>query len=79
MATLALALSGPGMAHDKPLAAPVSAAAAEAAPGATLFQNVRVFDSDGNPIENVALIGTPKKSFLVIMKNGKIYKNLLAP
>ncbi|MDH2382058.1 amidohydrolase family protein [Bradyrhizobium sp. CER78] len=33
---------------------------------------------DGNPIENIRLIEDPAKNFLVIMKNGKIYKNLLA-
>ena len=32
---------------------------------------------DGNPIENVRLIEDPAKNFLVIMKGGKIYKNLL--
>lgn len=33
---------------------------------------------DGNPIENVKLIENPDKNFLVIMKDGKVYKNLLA-
>jgi imidazolonepropionase-like amidohydrolase len=33
---------------------------------------------DGNPIENIALIEDPAKNFLVIMKDGKIYKNALA-
>ncbi|WP_128970574.1 metal-dependent hydrolase family protein [Bradyrhizobium tropiciagri] len=33
---------------------------------------------DGNPIDNIKLIEDPAKNFLVIMKNGKIYKNLLA-
>ena len=33
---------------------------------------------DGNPIENIKLIEDPAKNFLVIMKNGKIYKNLVA-
>lgn len=32
---------------------------------------------DGNPIDNIKLIEDPAKSFLVIMKGGKIYKNLL--
>jgi imidazolonepropionase-like amidohydrolase len=32
---------------------------------------------DGNPIDNIRLIEDPSKNFLVIMKNGKIYKNLL--
>lgn len=30
---------------------------------------------DGNPIENIALIADPQRNFLVIMKDGKIYKN----
>jgi imidazolonepropionase-like amidohydrolase len=30
---------------------------------------------DGNPIENIQLIADPAKNFLVIMKDGKIYKN----
>ena len=30
---------------------------------------------DGNPIENIKLIEDPDKNFLVIMKDGKIYKN----
>jgi imidazolonepropionase-like amidohydrolase len=34
---------------------------------------------DGNPIENIKLIEDPARNFLVIMKDGKIYKNLLAP
>jgi imidazolonepropionase-like amidohydrolase len=33
---------------------------------------------DGNPIENIKLIEDPAKNFPVIMKDGKIYKNLLA-
>jgi imidazolonepropionase-like amidohydrolase len=33
---------------------------------------------DGNPIENIKLIEDPAKNFVVIMKDGKIYKNLLA-
>jgi imidazolonepropionase-like amidohydrolase len=32
---------------------------------------------DGNPLENVTLIAHPGKSFVVIMKDGKIYKNTL--
>ena len=32
---------------------------------------------DGNPIDNIRLIEDPAKNFLVIMKDGKIYKNLL--
>ena len=31
---------------------------------------------DGNPIENIKLIEDPAKNFLVIMKDGKVYKNL---
>jgi imidazolonepropionase-like amidohydrolase len=30
---------------------------------------------DGNPLENIALVADPQKNFLVIMKDGKIYKN----
>ena len=33
---------------------------------------------DGNPLQNVALIENPGQNFLVIMKDGKIYKNKLA-
>jgi imidazolonepropionase-like amidohydrolase len=32
---------------------------------------------DGNPIDNIKLIEDPTKNFVVIMKDGKIYKNLL--
>jgi imidazolonepropionase-like amidohydrolase len=32
---------------------------------------------DGNPLENLNLIEDPAKNLLVIMKDGKIYKNLL--
>lgn len=32
---------------------------------------------DGDPIENLELIADPENSFLVIMKDGRIYKNLL--
>jgi imidazolonepropionase-like amidohydrolase len=32
---------------------------------------------DGDPLENFELIAEPGKSFVVIMKDGKIYKNLL--
>ena len=31
---------------------------------------------DGNPLENIKLIENPAKNFLVIMKDGKVYKNL---
>lgn len=33
---------------------------------------------DGNPVDNIRLVEDPAKNFLVIMKNGKVYKNLLA-
>jgi imidazolonepropionase-like amidohydrolase len=33
---------------------------------------------DGNPLENIKLIAEPAKNFLVIMKDGTIYKNTLA-
>ena len=32
---------------------------------------------DGNPLENIKLIEDPDKKFLVIMKDGTIYKNAL--
>ena len=32
---------------------------------------------DGNPLENIKLIEDPGKNFLIIMKNGTIYKNSL--
>lgn len=32
---------------------------------------------DGNPIENIKLIEDPEKNFLLIMKNGTVYKNTL--
>ncbi|MBR1269931.1 amidohydrolase family protein [Bradyrhizobium sp. AUGA SZCCT0222] len=32
---------------------------------------------DGNPVDNIKLIEDPAKNFVVIMKDGKIYKNLL--
>ncbi|MGO3707355.1 MAG: amidohydrolase family protein [Mesonia hippocampi] len=32
---------------------------------------------DGNPLKDLSLIANPEKSFLVIIKNGKIYKNTL--
>ena len=34
---------------------------------------------DGNPLENIKLIENPTSNFVVIMKDGKVYKNLLAP
>jgi imidazolonepropionase-like amidohydrolase len=33
---------------------------------------------DGNPLENIALVEDPDKNFMVIMKDGKIFKNALA-
>lgn len=33
---------------------------------------------DGNPLENIALVASPDKSFVVIVKDGKIYKNTVA-
>lgn len=32
---------------------------------------------EGNPLENIKLVEDPEKNFVVIMKNGKVYKNLL--
>ncbi|MGF6600286.1 imidazolonepropionase-like amidohydrolase [Paraburkholderia sp. GAS448] len=32
---------------------------------------------DGNPVENIELVADPEKNFLIIMKDGKIYKNAL--
>ena len=34
---------------------------------------------DGNPVENIRLVENPAKNFVVIMKESKVYKNLLAP
>ncbi len=33
---------------------------------------------DGNPVENIKLVADPAKNFVVIMKDGKVYKNTLA-
>jgi imidazolonepropionase-like amidohydrolase len=33
---------------------------------------------DGDPLANIALVATPEKSFVVIMKDGQVYKNLLS-
>jgi imidazolonepropionase-like amidohydrolase len=33
---------------------------------------------DGDPLANLALVATPETSFVVIMKDGKVYKNLLS-
>jgi imidazolonepropionase-like amidohydrolase len=32
---------------------------------------------DGNPLENINLIADPEKNFLVIMQDGKIYKDIM--
>jgi imidazolonepropionase-like amidohydrolase len=32
---------------------------------------------DGNPLENIKLMAAPAENFVVIMKDGKIYKNLI--
>ncbi|MET4256959.1 imidazolonepropionase-like amidohydrolase [Bradyrhizobium sp. S3.12.5] len=32
---------------------------------------------DGNPLDNIALVEDPAKNFVVIMKGGKVYKNIL--
>jgi imidazolonepropionase-like amidohydrolase len=32
---------------------------------------------DGNPLENIKLVEDPDRNFLVIMKDGTIYKNAL--
>jgi imidazolonepropionase-like amidohydrolase len=34
---------------------------------------------DGNPIENIKLLENPAETFLIIMKDGKIYKDTLTP
>ena len=32
---------------------------------------------DGNPLQNLDLVSDPEKNFVVIMKDGKIYKNTI--
>ena len=32
---------------------------------------------DGNPLENLDLVADPDRNFLVIMKDGRVYKNAL--
>lgn len=32
---------------------------------------------DGNPLENIDLVGDPETNFKLIMKGGKVYKNTL--
>ena len=33
---------------------------------------------DGDPLKNIHLIEDPDKNFLVIMKDGKVFKNAVA-
>ena len=33
---------------------------------------------DGNPVENINIISDPGKNFVLIMKDGKIYKNTIS-
>jgi imidazolonepropionase-like amidohydrolase len=33
---------------------------------------------DGNPLEDINLVANPDKNFVVIMKDGRIYKNTLS-
>ena len=33
---------------------------------------------DGNPVEKIKLIEDPRKNFVVIMKDGTIFKNLIS-
>ena len=32
---------------------------------------------DGNPLEDLKIVADPAKNFLVIVKDGKIYKNIV--
>lgn len=32
---------------------------------------------DGNPLDNIKLVENPEKNFLLIMKDGVVYKNIL--
>ncbi len=32
---------------------------------------------DGNPLENIKLVADPNKNFLIIMKGGTIYKDIV--
>lgn len=34
---------------------------------------------DGDPLVNLELVADPAKNFLVIMKDGRVHKNLLQP
>ena len=62
-----LALSGPRNPYPGPLGVVQEGALAD------------LLLVDGNPLENIKLIEDPTRSFLVIMKNGEVVKNLLAP
>ncbi len=33
---------------------------------------------DGNPLDDINLVANPDKNFVIIMKDGKIYKNTLS-
>ena len=33
---------------------------------------------DGNPIDDIELVARPDKNFMIIMEDGKIFKNTLA-
>jgi imidazolonepropionase-like amidohydrolase len=33
---------------------------------------------DGNPLDDLKLVANPDKNFVVIMKDGRIYKNTLS-
>jgi imidazolonepropionase-like amidohydrolase len=33
---------------------------------------------DGNPLDDINLVANPDKNFVVIMKDGRIYKNTLS-
>ncbi|MCY1719958.1 amidohydrolase family protein [Prolixibacteraceae bacterium Z1-6] len=33
---------------------------------------------DGNPLENLELVGDPAKNFVMVMKDGKVYKNTIS-
>jgi imidazolonepropionase-like amidohydrolase len=61
-------------------------AASELAPGNRSEKSLGVVEEgaladlllvDGNPLENIKLIEDPDKKFLLIMKDGTIYKNIL--
>jgi imidazolonepropionase-like amidohydrolase len=32
---------------------------------------------NGNPLEDIALVGDPQRNFVLIMKDGTIYKNAM--